>query len=662
MAEQYKYNPSVFVNANASITLFPSNRYPVIGNLQWKTLEDATMFVNDAEGTAIPGMVIAVVADETESNNGVYFVKSVADINIADSTGVLVKLGDAKSEEEILKIIEDNEHVVVSSLNELNNRVIDNDNTLTEIQTILNDVQTSLSLEYVKDERKIYLKDKNKQTIGSIDTTDFIKDGMLSAAELILNPEADPDYTETIEYPYIKLTFNVDNGGSEDKKEPIRFPVGELFQVYQGGDGISVVKAGTRPEDYKISIKLLPGQSDYIKFTGGEGENKSLSLNVVNTLDKGLTGLASAQSVVSYVDRAITNVKMTVEDQIDEHKYVTAVTKDEQGNIITSSKSNLDAKAIIMSGEDAAGSEDDILFEVLGTEVGNLTPGTKIKKSTTLEELLKKMLIKEKFPYIKSNPKNTLNANSISITDYAGKKQNIANNQTYEIDSVLDLSKITSTFTDGVLMSYTESPTQPSEVPMNCRVFQTQYTIKDNNGQETPYDTEGENKSITLNEGDLTIKSTTTIEIADPVVCKTNIGNDYPLSYGGVPVFEDEIKITGSYKVWKGKLTQDYTSVAQTTEMLSNLKKLQQVWCSNKDKTTTLENVFTLQPDEIYYVLCPSTYKLLCATNIAAAIDGKKNELFVYNHNTKVPYSLYYIPNHDEYKNVRIEKIKEQKN
>lgn len=662
MAEQYKYDPSVLVKANASITLFPSNRYPVIGNLQWNTLADATMFVNDAEGTAIPGMVIAVVADETESNNGVYFVKSVADINIADSTGVLVKLGDAKSEEEILKIIEDNEHVVVSSLNELNDRVIDNDNTLTEIQTILNDVQTSLSLEYVKDEKKIYLKDKNKQTIGSIDTTDFIKDGMLSDAKLILNHDADPDYTETIEYPYIKLTFNVDNGGSEDKKEPIRFPVGELFQVYQGGDGISVVKAGTRPEDYKISIKLLSEQRDYIKFT--EDENKSLSLNVVNTLDNRSTGLASAQSVVSYVDHAIANVKMTVEDQIDEHKYVTSVTKDERGNI-TSSKSNLDAKAIIMSGDDVAGSEDDILFEVLGTEVGNLTPGTKIKKSTTLEELLKKMLIKEKFPYIKSNPKNTLNANSISITDYTGKKQNIANNQKYEIDSVLDLSKITSTFTDGVLMSYTKSPTQPSEVPMNCRVFQTYYTIKDNNGQETSYypdDPENENNSttFTLNEGDLTIKSTTMMQIVDQVVCKTNIGNDYTLSYTGSLALEDQIKITGSYKVWKGKLTKDYTSVAQTTEMLSDLKGLTQVWSSN----TTLENTFTLQSnsDEIYYVLCPSTYELRYDTNVTPGVPAIKNELFVYNHNTKVPYSLYFIKNPDEYKNVRIEKIKEQKN
>ena len=657
MAEQYKYDPSVLVKANASITLFPSNRYPVIGNLQWNTLADATMFVNDASGTAIPGMVIAVVADETESNNGVYFVKSVADINIAGSTGVLVKLGDAKSEEEILKIIEDNEHVVASSLNELNDRVIDNKNTLTEIQTILNDVQTSLSLEYVKDEKKIYLKDKNNQTIGSVDTTDFIKDGMLSAAELILNHDADPDYTEKIEYPYIKLTFNVDNGGSEDKKEPIRFPVGELFQVYQGGDGINVVKTGTRPEDYKISIKLLPEQSDYIKFT--EGENKSLSLNVVNTLNNGSTGLASAQSVVSYVDHAIANVEMTVKDQIDEHRYVTAVTKDEQGNI-TSSKANLDAKAIIMSGEDAAGSEDDILFEVLGTDVGNLTRGTKIKKSTTLEELLKKMLIKEEFPYIKSNPKNTLNANSISITDYDKTVQTIVNNQTYEIDSVLDLTNIESTLTDGVLMSYTESPTQPSEVPMNCVVSQTSYTIKDNNGQENPL---GENKSITLNEGNLTIKSTTTIQVADSFLCKTNIGNDYRLSYTGSRQLEDKIKITGSYKVWKGTLQQNYKSIPTTTEMLSNLKGLQQVWCSNnKDKTTTLENVFTLQPDEIYYVLCPSTYELIFDTNVSAATHGNKNNSFVYNHNNKVPYSLYYIPNAGECKNVRIEKIKEQKN
>ena len=651
--EQYKYDPSVFVNANASITLFPSNRYPVIGNLQWNTLEDATSYVNDEEGTAIPGMVIAVVNDEIESNNGVYFVKSIADINVPNSVGELVKLGDAKSQEEILKIIEDNELVIAASLNELNERVIDNDNTLTEIQTTLNDVQTSLSLHYVKDEKKIYLKDKNNQIIDFIDTTDFIKDGMLSDAELILNQEMDPDYTNEIEYPYIKLTFNTD----ADTKEPIRFPVGELFQVYKGGEGIIVEKSGTRPEDYEISIRLRSNQNEYINFFIEGTGDKSLSLNVANTLNNTSKGLASAQSVVSYVDNAIANVEMAVDDNSYEHKYVTAVTKDVQGNI-TSIKSDLDTKAIIMSSGDAAGSEDDVLFEVLGTTVGNLTPGTQIKKSTTLEELLKQMLIKEQFPYIKSNPKNTLIANSISIVDYDGTVQNIANNHTYEIDSVLDLSNIASTLTDGVLMSYTESTTQPSEVPMNCVASQTSYTIKDNNGQETPYNTEGENKSIVLNEGNLTIKSTTTIQPVDAVVCKTNIGNDYPLSYTGSIQLEDKINITGSYKVWKGTLQQNYKSIPTTTEMLSDLKSLTQVWCSNTGKTT-LENIFTLQPDEIYYVLCPSTYKLIFDTNVAAAITGNKNELFVYNHNMKVPYSLYFIPNTGECKNVRIEKITE---
>lgn len=651
--EQYKYDPSVFVNANASITLFPSNRYPVIGNLQWNTLEDATSYVNDEEGTAIPGMVIAVVNDEIESNNGVYFVKSIADINVPNSVGELVKLGDAKSQEEILKIIEDNELVIAASLNELSERVIDNDNTLTEIQTTLNDVQTSLSLHYVKDDKKIYLKDKNNQIIDFIDTTDFIKDGMLSDAELILNQEMEPDYTDEIEYPYIKLTFNTD----ADQKEPIRFPVGELFQVYQGSDGIRVVKSGTRPEDYKISIRLRSNQNEYINFFIEETGDKSLSLNVANTLNKTSKGLASAQSVVSYVDNAIANVEMTVDDNSYAHKYVTAVTKDDQGNI-TSIKSDLDTKAIIMSSEDVAGSEDDVLFEVLGTTVGNLTPGTQIKKSTTLEELLKQMLIKEQFPYIKSNPKNTLIANSISIVDYDGTVQNIANNHTYEIDSVLDLSNIASTLTDGVLMSYTESTTQPSEVSMNCVASQTSYTIKDNNGQETPYNTEGENKSIVLNEGNLTIKSTTTLQPVDAVVCKTNIGNDYPLSYTGSIQLEDKINIIGSYKVWKGTLQQNYKSIPTTTEMLSDLKSLTQVWCSNTGKTT-LENIFTLQPDEIYYVLCPSTYKLIFETNVSGATYGNKNELFVYNHNTKVPYSLYYIPNAGECKNVRIEKITE---
>ena len=56
------------------------------------------------------------------------------------------------------------------------------------------------------------------------------------------------------------------------------------------------------------------------------------------------------------------------------------------------------------------------------------------------------------------------------------------------------------------------------------------------------------------------------------------------------------------------------------------------------------------------------SFELRYDTNVTPGVYANKNNSFVYNHNTKVPYSLYFIKNPDEYKNVRIEKIKEQKN
>ena len=73
------------------------------------------MSVNDAEGTAIPGMVIAVVADETESNNGVYFVKSVA--NDQQESGEVVKLSFSTQ-------LEDDERVIASALTDLHKKYL----------------------------------------------------------------------------------------------------------------------------------------------------------------------------------------------------------------------------------------------------------------------------------------------------------------------------------------------------------------------------------------------------------------------------------------------------------------------------------------------------------------------------------------------------------
>jgi len=85
---------------------------------------------------------------------------------------------------------------------------------------------TALSIEYFKDESddnkpKLRLKGQNDTQIGdAIDVSDFVKDGMLSSAELVTNPE---NKTGT----YLKLTFNTDSD-----TDPLFVPVTDLIDVY----------------------------------------------------------------------------------------------------------------------------------------------------------------------------------------------------------------------------------------------------------------------------------------------------------------------------------------------------------------------------------------------------------------------------------------------
>ena len=90
MAEQYKYDNTKFVPANVSVSLTPSGRYPVLANMQWNKLSDIQKYVDDksTSATAIPGLLLTVVNDG--ENNGVYFVKSVA--NEQQENGEVVKL------------------------------------------------------------------------------------------------------------------------------------------------------------------------------------------------------------------------------------------------------------------------------------------------------------------------------------------------------------------------------------------------------------------------------------------------------------------------------------------------------------------------------------------------------------------------------------------
>lgn len=90
-------------------------------------------------------------------------------------------------------------------------------------------VSATLSLTYEKktgdSAKKIYLNGIGGATIASIDATDFVKDKVVSSAELIETAETGV----TVEVPYIKLVFN-------DTSTPIRFSVKSLVDVYTGAN------------------------------------------------------------------------------------------------------------------------------------------------------------------------------------------------------------------------------------------------------------------------------------------------------------------------------------------------------------------------------------------------------------------------------------------
>lgn len=65
-------------------------------------------------------------------------------------------------------------------------------------------ISSTLSLEYNKEEQKIYLKGIDDAEIGTIDTTDFVKDGMLSGVTLVKEDDSAPTY--------MVFAFNTDGG------------------------------------------------------------------------------------------------------------------------------------------------------------------------------------------------------------------------------------------------------------------------------------------------------------------------------------------------------------------------------------------------------------------------------------------------------------------
>lgn len=84
-----EYKTDKQVNYGFGLSFEPTGKAPIIAKRIWATLADAQDYVDSVTDTAIAGLQLSVIND-TDANNGIYFVESVGD---GTNNGKLVKMG-----------------------------------------------------------------------------------------------------------------------------------------------------------------------------------------------------------------------------------------------------------------------------------------------------------------------------------------------------------------------------------------------------------------------------------------------------------------------------------------------------------------------------------------------------------------------------------------
>ena len=120
---------------------------------------------------------------------------------------------------------------------------------LSKLNTAADGTIANLELKYVpanentadgdfKNKPVIQLWDGTKEVLTQIDATEFVKDGMLSSADLVVNPDGMAAGT------YLKLVWNTDAGDKDENTEGVQdamyINVTDLIDVYTAGDGIAI--------------------------------------------------------------------------------------------------------------------------------------------------------------------------------------------------------------------------------------------------------------------------------------------------------------------------------------------------------------------------------------------------------------------------------------
>lgn len=156
-----------------------------------------------------------------------------------------------------------------------------------------------VSLSYSDNKIKLFGQDE-LVPISEIDASDFIKDGMLSNAELVVNPEGQ------LEGTYLKLTFNLDSG-----KESVFVNVSNLIDQYSGANliltGYKALETESTPIAETDSLNLA-----IAKLAKLIEENEQISASAFNDLNNRIN------SINSQIENAGVEVLQAAKDYTDD--------------------------------------------------------------------------------------------------------------------------------------------------------------------------------------------------------------------------------------------------------------------------------------------------------------------------------------------------------
>lgn len=159
------YEKKIFEKQNNygwAITLNLTNKFPAINKRIFNTLEDAVAFINNYNDSAIEGLILTVINDESDKN-GVYFVERVKSSE-NDIDGILTKINTLNASEL---------DVINTRLSNNENNINANTINISEINNVIGEITEGETIASIIN----IIRDKIEENTQNIEGNKVIIDG-----------------------------------------------------------------------------------------------------------------------------------------------------------------------------------------------------------------------------------------------------------------------------------------------------------------------------------------------------------------------------------------------------------------------------------------------------------------------------------------------------